>query len=105
MIPLNPLDPNDFDLIRCRWSLAELGECGGICHSIINSTLNDTSCEFIIESGMLSDTYGVAIQIEDFHDNPQSIAKSSVPIQFLLKLIEPTKAMKNCIKMLVNKLS
>lgn len=95
IIPLNPFDPNDFDIVRCRWSLANMSECGGICFSMPTAILNETSCELIIEKGTERGSYGIAVQIEDFKLN-QSTARSSVPVQFLLKLIEPLVEIISC---------
>ena len=33
-------DPNR-DVVRCRWAISDLGECGGICDVFPNATLDE----------------------------------------------------------------
>ena len=40
-------DP-DGDIVKCRWALAVLGECAGVCNAFPNATLDEVSRKIIL---------------------------------------------------------
>lgn len=80
------LDP-DGDRVRCRWAEFSLKECGGVCRSFPNATLDTDGCTLTYGDVTQSGTYAVALQIEDFYDWNDTIPLSSVPLQFLVSLL------------------
>ena len=40
-------DP-DGDIVKCRWALSELGECGDVCNAFPNATLDEVSRKIIL---------------------------------------------------------
>ena len=59
--------------------------------AVPQATLNSTSCILTFDGTMPSAIgyYAVAIQIEDFMSKTATVALSSVPLQFLIVLVNP----------------
>ncbi|CAF1161339.1 unnamed protein product [Adineta steineri] len=69
-----------------------IDECGGICYpgSVPNgTTLSNCTITF---TGLIPNTwYAVAVQVEDFINDTNTVAMSSVPVQFLIYVLpQPT---------------
>ena len=109
----------DGDNVRCRWAESTLYECGEICR-VFPAELSETSvslkpikllfyyCIFIIKilliaylqcqlhyqaTGLLG-YYAVAVQIEDFASPTDTVPMSSVPLQFLVRVLSSSNT--NC---------
>jgi hypothetical protein len=76
----------DDDLVKCRWS--KFNECASICSYIKNANLySNCNLKFNATDAPLG-WYAIAIQIEDFKSFNDSNPLSSVPIQFLILIVE-----------------
>jgi hypothetical protein len=66
-----------------------IDECGGICYPVRTPpgiTLSNCILKF---KGLVVDAqYVVAIQVEDFIDSSSDVSMSSVPVHFLLHVLE-----------------
>ncbi|CAF4437927.1 unnamed protein product, partial [Didymodactylos carnosus] len=88
------IDVNN-DVVRCRWAIVNsvnnsYDECGGACHAVYNSTyLIPDSCSLIFDStGIAAGTsFAIALQLEDFIDSSNTDAMSSIPVQFLVRVV------------------
>ncbi len=40
-----PTADADNDIVKCRWSNATKGECGGVCQTVPPATLDSDKCE------------------------------------------------------------
>ncbi|KAK3102417.1 hypothetical protein FSP39_011250 [Pinctada imbricata] len=83
-----PVVDNDGDIIRCRWSSSSVvDECGGICTKMPGINLDEKACKLIYSTNIAEvGTYGLAIQVEDFTSQADTIPMSSVPVQFLIEV-------------------
>jgi hypothetical protein len=88
-IPITWADPDSTDVIRCRWAEDKLGECGKACKTVPPATLNETTCILTFD-GTQSKVgyYGATIQLEDFQNSNDNTPMSSVPVQFLIHVVE-----------------
>ncbi|CAF1028051.1 unnamed protein product [Didymodactylos carnosus] len=84
-IPVGDVD-SDQD-VRCRWSVGT-EECADVCFAtyIPPGTILSTDCALTITGLVINDWYAAAIQVEDFQDNTTTVALSSVPVQFLIRV-------------------
>ncbi|CAF1268736.1 unnamed protein product, partial [Didymodactylos carnosus] len=98
-IPLNifytfqiPVADEDDDDVRCRFSTSTGGvdECGHVCYpaALPTGTVLYPNCTLVIKGKNLYDYYAVAIQVEDYLDSTSTTAFSSVPVQFLVYVIQ-----------------
>lgn len=91
VIPITWADPDSKDVIRCRWADDKLSECGSACKGVPPATLNETTCMLIfygVQSTVLPGYYGATIQLEDFKNVTDKLPMSSVPVQFLIHVVE-----------------
>ena len=76
---------------RCRWAqnTATFDECAGACGQIVGTTLDATTCtiKFNTTGKIVGDYFAVTLMVEDFYSASDTIALSSVPIQFLIQII------------------
>ena len=77
---------------RCRWAqnTSALDECADACGQIVGITLDATTCtiEFNATGKKVGDYFPVNLIAEDFYSQSNTIALSSVPIQFLIQIIK-----------------
>jgi hypothetical protein len=77
---------------RCRWAkkTAQLDECGDVCKMVPGGTIDKDDCILIFDSNgkNVGDYYAAAMMVEDFYNANSSTALSSVPIQFLLYIVD-----------------
>ncbi|XP_071124121.1 adhesion G protein-coupled receptor B3-like [Mytilus edulis] len=81
------IEDADNDIIRCRWAIGD-DECGDICNSLVNSDLNKGTCVISYNATGELGLYAVALQIEDFASEQSDNPLSSVPLQFLIDVIQ-----------------
>lgn len=64
-------------------------ECADICGIVPGSTLYEENCTLIFDSTgkQTGDYYAVALMVEDFYNDTNSTALSSVSIQFLIHIV------------------
>ncbi|CAF1073311.1 unnamed protein product [Didymodactylos carnosus] len=96
-IPVNVLytiqipvsDANDDDL-RCRWA-SGTSECSGVCPpgSLPTGTTISSDCKITITGTVVNNYYAVTVTVEDFYNSSSTSAMSSVPVQFLVKVVSP----------------
>jgi hypothetical protein len=111
-IPLTWADMDQSDDVRCRWADLTLGECGGVCQdapdpainqfftnmnqTVPPATLNSKSCMLTFDGThpltVSPGYYAVALQIEDFASTTSTTPLSSVPIQFLIELVNSSSS-------------
>ncbi|CAF1329040.1 unnamed protein product [Adineta steineri] len=86
-----PVTDADNDTLLCRWAMnvSLFDECGDICGEVPGSTLIAENCTLIFNSTgkQAGDFYAVALMVEDFDNETNGTALSSVPIQFLIQII------------------
>ena len=41
-------DPDDGDIVKCRWASYGLGECAGVCNAFPNATLDEVNRNILI---------------------------------------------------------
>ncbi|CAF1255393.1 unnamed protein product [Didymodactylos carnosus] len=78
----------DGDDIRCRWATG--AECGGVCKSLSTypaGTNLTSNCALNIKGTAVGTWYALAIMVEDFVNSTSFTALSSVPLQFLISVI------------------
>lgn len=83
----------------CRWATnsSTFDECGDICGMVSGSTLDEETCTLTFDSvgKQPGDYYAVALMVEDFYNETNSSALSSVSVQFLVHIVDesvcPTK--------------
>ncbi|CAF1022594.1 unnamed protein product [Rotaria sordida] len=99
LIPVNqttviyvPVVDDDGDVTRCRWSTASNGvnECGGVCPpgSLPSNTTIDPNCTILITGQTVGNWYAVTLMVEDFINSTSTTPLSSVPVQFLVQVVE-----------------
>ncbi|CAF1061754.1 unnamed protein product [Rotaria sordida] len=95
-----PMTDIDSDIIKCRWAnstavvtTTTIDECGGVCQDLLGAQLYsssnmDNNCTLVFNTNVTG-YYVIAIQIEDFMpSDPNGIALSSIPLQFLIRSIQ-----------------
>ncbi|CAF1307520.1 unnamed protein product [Adineta ricciae] len=86
-----PVADADGDILRCRWASNDsiFDECGDICGEIPGSILYEENCTLVFDSTGKSsgDYYAIALMVEDFYNDSNSTALSSISIQFLIHII------------------
>ncbi|UJR29322.1 hypothetical protein I4U23_010534 [Adineta vaga] len=86
-----PVTDADDDVLRCRWAsnISIFDECGDICGIVPGSTLYEENCTLVFDSTgkQPGDYYAVALMVEDFYNDTNSTALSSVSIQFLIRIV------------------
>lgn len=76
------------DRVVCRWAEGR-EECGAICGSITNFTLDSSACTVHLAPSIPHGLYALAIQIEDFvWGNEDYGSLSSIPLQFIIQVRE-----------------
>ncbi|XP_071126882.1 uncharacterized protein [Mytilus edulis] len=86
-----PVHDEDGDVVRCRWATNSItDECGGVCNILRNSVLDQSNCILYINAIPVTGHYAVAFQIEDFGNQQDTIAFSSIPLQFIINVIGGT---------------
>ncbi|VDI29616.1 Hypothetical predicted protein [Mytilus galloprovincialis] len=82
-----PVLDEDDDVVRCRLANTVLiDECKGNCNGFNFSILDQKNCILYINETMRTGLYGVALQIEDFQTEHDTIALSSIPLQFMINV-------------------
>ena len=80
-----------FRSFRCRWSIrnSTFDECGDVCQSVPGATLDSTNCTITFNSTgtTVNDYYAVTLMVEDFSDENATTPFSSIPIQFLIHIV------------------
>lgn len=82
---------NDFFYFSCRWArnTSSLDECLDICGVLPGSTLHRDNCTltFSATGKTVGDYYAVALMVEDFSNTSTNESLSSVPVQFLIEIV------------------
>ncbi|CAF2778603.1 unnamed protein product [Rotaria sp. Silwood2] len=98
LIPVNqltiinvPVADADGDIIHCRWSTTSNGvdECGGVCppSSLPSNMTIYPNCTILIIDQTVGNWFAVALMVEDFIDSTSIIPLSSIPVQFLVQIV------------------
>ena len=81
-----------FSRFRCRWATntSSLDECGEVCGPVPRSTLTNNPCTLTFNSSKkdVGNFYAVALTVEDFLNESSTTALSSVPVQFLVEIVD-----------------
>ncbi|CAF0967799.1 unnamed protein product [Rotaria sordida] len=89
-IKIPVIDANN-DVIRCRWAqnTSLLDECGDVCGIAPASTLNSNDCILTFNSTgtIVGQYYPITLMIEDYYRESSYLPYSSIPLQFLIKII------------------
>jgi RHS repeat-associated protein len=91
-----PVVDDDGDNVRCRWAAYNSNECGGVCHAFLGAVLDERKCTIQYNAVDSIGMFAVAIQIEDFYDRLETIPFSSVPLQFLVNVYQPSSINDTC---------
>ncbi|UJR34837.1 hypothetical protein I4U23_027618 [Adineta vaga] len=85
-----PLGDPDGDTMRCRWA-SGYSECGGVCppSSLPPNTIIFSNCTIVITGENINDWFAVALMVEDFINSSSTTPLSSVPVQFLVRVVSP----------------
>ena len=85
-----PIADADNDPMRCRWASGST-ECEDVCPpgSLPSSTIIYPNCTIIITGTILNAWYAVTVQVEDFMTSSSTTPLSSVPVQFLVYVVQP----------------
>ncbi|CAF1314880.1 unnamed protein product [Adineta ricciae] len=88
LIPIPAIDP-DNDHIQCRFAQGA-NECGSVCYpnSLPAGTVLYSNCTLFITGSNVNDWYAAAIVIEDFVSSISTSPLSTIPLQFLIHVIE-----------------
>ncbi|CAF1314684.1 unnamed protein product [Adineta ricciae] len=88
LIPIPVIDP-DNDHIQCRFAQG-VQECGSVCYpnSLPAGTILYSNCTLFINGSNVNDWYAAAIVIEDFVSSISTSPLSTIPLQFLIHVIE-----------------
>ncbi|UJR29331.1 hypothetical protein I4U23_010543 [Adineta vaga] len=82
----------DNDIVKCRWAMntAILDECGDVCGTIFGSHLDNNNCILTFNSTgkTVGDFYAATLMIEDFANETSNKSFSSIPIQFLIEIVD-----------------
>ncbi|RMZ94359.1 integrin beta A [Brachionus plicatilis] len=97
-IPINsfhvidiPYIDEDDDVVRCRWAEWLKKECRDVCMAVPFGYLDTVECKLYLNTSQAQlGFYAAAIQLEDFKGNNFSHPISSVPLQFLIHIVEET---------------
>lgn len=80
-----------FFYFSCRWArnTSSLDECLDICGALPGSTLHRDNCTltFSATGKTIGDYYAVALMVEDFSNTSTNESLSSVPVQFLIEIV------------------
>ncbi|XP_076070870.1 uncharacterized protein LOC143042458 isoform X2 [Mytilus galloprovincialis] len=91
-----PVQDEDGDVVRCRWAVNSItDECGSVCYILRNSVLDPSNCILYINAIPTTGLYAVALQLEDFGKQQDTIALSSVPLQFIVNVVDSTNPCEN----------
>ncbi|CAF1215305.1 unnamed protein product, partial [Didymodactylos carnosus] len=83
-------DANDGDILKCRWA-SGTSECGDACPpSSLPTGTTLTDCTITITGTVNNGYYAIAVMVEDYYNSSSTSPMSSVPVQFLLKVVTPT---------------
>ncbi|CAF2840099.1 unnamed protein product [Rotaria sp. Silwood2] len=86
-----PVIDADNDYTSCRWAQKTAGfdECGDVCQTAPGSVLDGDNCMLTFNSTGKSagQYYAVTLMVEDFYDQSTYTPFSSVPIQFLIHIV------------------
>jgi hypothetical protein len=89
-----PVYDVDGDFVRCRYALASNSECGDICSIHSSISVDSYNCTFTFDTKNAPlGIYALALEIEDFMTSSSINAMSSVPVQFLIEVVNITS---NC---------
>ncbi|CAF4936424.1 unnamed protein product, partial [Rotaria sp. Silwood2] len=81
----------DGDVLRCRWATSSSGvdECASVCppSSLPSSTTIYSNCTIVITGTAVGSKYAVGLMVEDFMNSSSTTPLSSVPVQFIVKVI------------------
>jgi hypothetical protein len=91
-----PVEDADGDDVRCRWSSSDLNECSDVCEAFPGAVLDERECTITYSADGLVGLYAVAIQIEDFYSPLDTIALSSIPLEFLVNVYSSTYGNVSC---------
>ena len=85
-----PIGDADGDTLRCRWSTGT-NECKDVCPpgSLPPNTQIFPNCTIIITGQQTNDWFAVTLMVEDFISPSSLIPLSSVPVQFLVRVVSP----------------
>ncbi|CAF4163390.1 unnamed protein product [Rotaria sp. Silwood2] len=88
-----PLSDADGDVLRCRWATSSNGvdECASVCppSSLPSNTTIYSNCTIVITGSTVGNKFAVGLMVEDFINSTSSVPLSSVPVQFIVKVIAP----------------
>ncbi|CAF0815935.1 unnamed protein product [Rotaria sordida] len=86
-----PVIDADNDYLKCRWAqdTTTFDECGDVCQMAPGSILEEEDCTITFNSTnkTVGDYYALTLMVEDFYDKTTNISLSSVPIQFLVLIV------------------
>ncbi|UJR12511.1 hypothetical protein I4U23_016686 [Adineta vaga] len=86
-----PIIDADGDYLRCRWgeNSSTINECGSVCKTVPGGTIDSTNCILTFDSSgkTVGNYYAAAMMVEDFSNAASLIPFSSVPIQFLIQIV------------------
>ncbi|CAF0982712.1 unnamed protein product [Rotaria sordida] len=86
-----PVIDADNDYLKCRWAqdTTTFDECGDVCQMAPGSILEEENCTITFNSAnkTVGDYYALTLMVEDFYDKTTNISLSSVPIQFLVLIV------------------
>lgn len=75
----------------CRWAqnTSTFDECGDVCGEIPGAILDTENCTLTLNTTgkQVGDVYAVALMVEDFYNQSNNTALSSIPVQFLIQII------------------
>ncbi|XP_060589867.1 integrin beta-like protein B [Ruditapes philippinarum] len=80
-----PVSDPDNDIVKCRWAKNSKTECGSVCESPPNASMNFDTCTITYEAKQTG-WFAVPIQVEDFADVNSTTPLSSIPVQFLFNV-------------------
>ncbi|CAF4963763.1 unnamed protein product [Rotaria sp. Silwood1] len=86
-----PVSDTDGDVLRCRWATSSNGvdECASVCppSSLPSNTTIYSNCTIEITGNTVGNKYAVGLMVEDFINSTSTVSLSSVPVQFIVKVI------------------
>ncbi|CAF3785454.1 unnamed protein product [Rotaria sp. Silwood1] len=86
-----PVIDADNDYTSCRWAqkTTTFDECGDVCQTAPGSILYDEDCVVTFNSTgkSVGEYYAITLMVEDFYDQSTYTPFSSVPIQFLIHIV------------------
>lgn len=86
-----PVLDEDDDVVKCRWANnSSPDECKDACNGLKHSILDQKNCILYINTTLAIGRYVVALQIEDFGNEHDTNAFSSIPLQFIVRIYDQT---------------